>query len=209
VLLLQGMNDIASLLEKTKAEQKDTQSEIQQVDQDINRCLSKQKELEARLTNLKTQADRLKSEGRDKNVSHYFMSLLWEEVFANAVLQLRSGLSVRLCCVQRFLLSQQGELDIAKKSSQASARRIAEQESKVAAMQAELGSEFLSQLTHEEQAELNMLGRRIQSLKEELATAQSLKLQAQVAKEELQSLLSGNLQQRQQVHSLMTLYTPK
>lgn len=99
---------------------------------------------------------------------------------------------------QRFLAAQQGELDSARKSSLASARRIAEQESKIAALQIELGNEFLSQLTPQEQAEMSSLGRRIQDLKEQLVQAQNSKLQAQLAKEELESLLTGNLQQRQQ-----------
>ena len=69
----------------------------------------------------------------------------------------------------------------------------------MAELQVELGSELLSQLTHEEQAELGHLTGRLQQLKEEVARAQSTKLQAQVAAQELEDLLTGNLQQRQQV----------
>jgi len=162
---IKGLNEIAALLEKSKGEQQGVRAELQDVDQEITRCLSKVKELEASRGNLKTEADRLKGEGRDKS---------------------------------RFVAAQQGELDIARKSLQSSERRVAEQESKIAAMQVELGNEFLSQLTAEEQADLGSLGQRIPGLKEQLTQAQGTKLQAQLAKEELESLLSGNLKRRQQ-----------
>ena len=76
---------------------------------------------------------------------------------------------------------------------------MAEGEAKVASLQAELGSELLSQLSREEQEEVARISARMQQLKEELKGVQTSRLQGQVAVQELESLLSGNLQQRQQV----------
>jgi len=99
---------------------------------------------------------------------------------------------------QRLLSSTQKQLQSLEKQREDCQRRIEEQKAKVTELQVELGSELLSQLTREEQSELEQLNTRLQLLKEELSQAQTSKLQGQVAVQELEDLLTGNLQQRQQ-----------